>query len=48
MEKALPGSIPQHFVDKNIEAFNKGYQYGINILEKKKSEQTKKKEKTEA
>lgn len=47
VKKALPGSVPERFIDKNIEAFNKGYQYGIDVLEKKKSEQTKKKEKVE-
>ncbi len=48
VKKALPGSVPERFIDKNIEAFSKGYQYGIDVLEKKKPEQTKKKEKAEA
>ena len=48
VKKALPGSVPERFIDKNIEAFNKGYQYGIDILEKTKTKQKKKKEKTEA
>ncbi|MEK0337716.1 MAG: 2-oxoacid:acceptor oxidoreductase family protein [Nitrosopumilus sp.] len=29
VEKALPGSIPQRFVDKNIQAFEHGFQYGL-------------------
>ncbi len=48
VRKALPSSVPERFIDINMEAFNKGYQYGINILEKKKPESKKKKEKAEA
>lgn len=46
VKKALPSSVPERFIDINMEAFSKGYQYGIDILEKKKPKQTKKKEKT--
>ena len=46
VKKALPSSVPERFIDINIDAFNKGYQYGIDILEKKKAEPKKKREKT--
>ena len=28
MKKALPGSVPERFIDKNIEALERGYNYG--------------------
>jgi len=28
MKKALPGSVPDRFLDTNIEALEKGYEYG--------------------
>lgn len=28
VKKALPGSVPERFVDTNIEAFERGYNYG--------------------
>jgi 2-oxoglutarate ferredoxin oxidoreductase subunit gamma len=34
MKKALPGSVPDRFLDVNIEAFERGYQYGIDLLKK--------------
>ncbi len=34
MKKALPGSVPERFIDINIEAFDKGFQYGAETLEK--------------
>lgn len=34
MKKALPGSVPERFIDINIDAFEKGYEYGIETLEK--------------
>lgn len=30
--KALPSSVPERFVDLNLEAFEKGYEYGIALL----------------
>jgi 2-oxoglutarate ferredoxin oxidoreductase subunit gamma len=35
MKKALPGLVPDRFLDLNIKAFDKGYDYGIELLEKK-------------
>lgn len=32
MKKALPGSVPERFLDTNIEALEKGYEYGKNII----------------
>ncbi len=38
MKNALPGSVPEQFIDKNIEAFDKGYTFGKEILKSKTSE----------
>ncbi len=35
MKKALPGLVPERFLDLNIKAFDKGYNYGLEGLEKK-------------
>lgn len=32
MKQALPGLVPDRFLDKNIKAFDKGYAYGENVL----------------
>lgn len=32
MKKALPGSVPDRFLDTNIEALEKGYEYGKKLL----------------
>lgn len=32
MKKALPGSVPERFIDKNIEALERGYNYGLDLL----------------
>jgi len=34
MKKALPGSVPERFLATNIEALEKGYEYGINLTKK--------------
>lgn len=34
MKKALPGSVPERFIDKNIEALEKGYNYGKELTKK--------------
>ena len=34
-KKALPGLVPKRFLDLNIKAFDKGYNYGPEVLEKK-------------
>ncbi len=33
VKQALPGLIPERFLEKNIEAFDRGYQYGRELLE---------------
>lgn len=42
MKKALPGLVPDRFVDLNIKAFHKGYQYGEDLLAKEKQSKAKK------
>ena len=37
MKKALPGAVPNRFIDINIEAFDRGYNYGLEQLQNKKS-----------
>ena len=46
MKKALPGLVPDRFLDLNIRAFDKGYEYGLRILEESKKKPTKAKPKT--
>lgn len=46
MKKALPGAVPSRFVDINIEAFDRGYNYGLDELKKGKG--SRKKEPTTA
>lgn len=36
MKKALPGLVPERFLDLNIRAFDKGYDYGEEALKKDK------------
>lgn len=36
MKKALPGLVPDRFLDLNIKAFEKGYDYGLECLKEKK------------
>jgi 2-oxoglutarate ferredoxin oxidoreductase subunit gamma len=36
MKKALPGLVPERFLDLNIKAFDKGYEYGLKVLDEKK------------
>jgi len=36
MKKALPGLVPERFLDLNIKAFDKGYDYGKEILKEDK------------
>ena len=42
MKKALPGLVPERFIDRNIEAFDKGYVYGQKALLKTKKAAAKK------
>ena len=35
-KKALPGSVPERYLELNQKAFDKGYQYGCNLLNQKK------------
>jgi len=43
MKKALPGLVPGRFLDLNIKAFDKGYDYGEDALKKAKPVKVKKK-----
>ena len=36
MKKAIPGAVPSRFIDINIEAFDRGYNYGLEQLNKGK------------
>jgi 2-oxoglutarate ferredoxin oxidoreductase subunit gamma len=36
MKKALPGLVPDRFLDLNIKAFDEGYEYGLQALEEEK------------
>ena len=38
MKKALPGLVPKRFLELNIRAFEKGYEYGLELLAKEKNE----------
>jgi 2-oxoglutarate ferredoxin oxidoreductase subunit gamma len=40
MKKALPGLVPGRFLDLNIKAFDKGYDYGKEVLAKEKKSKT--------
>ncbi len=33
--KALPSSVPERFIDLNLAAFEKGYEYGVELLAEK-------------
>lgn len=47
MKKALPGLVPDRFLNLNIKAFDKGYEYGLKILKERK-QKTQKQGKTES
>lgn len=42
VKKALPGSVPDRFIDKNIQAFERGYDFGLEQLKKGNGQQKKK------
>ena len=42
MKKALPGLVPDRFLDLNIRAFEKGYDYGLHVLNEEKPKAKKK------
>ncbi len=42
MKKAIPGAVPGRFIDINIEAFDRGYNFGLEQLEKGKGSRKKK------
>ncbi len=46
MKKALPGLVPSRFLDLNIKAFDRGYEYGKKILDEEKKVTKKKVTKT--
>lgn len=33
VKKALPGSVPARFIEKNVDAFERGFDYGVELLE---------------
>ena len=48
MRKAIPGSVPDRFLEKNLDAFNKGYDFGLALKGAKKEPSPEKKAKTKA
>ena len=48
MKQALPGLVPDRFLDLNIRAFDKGYEYGLRVLEESRQKPKKTKPKTKA
>ena len=42
MKKALPGLVPDRFLDRNIDAFDKGYNHGQKAIQKTKKAAAKK------
>lgn len=46
IKKALPGLVPSRYLETNIKAFDRGYNYGLEVLEKEA--QTRAEEKAEA
>lgn len=41
VKKALPGAVPSRFIDINIEAFDRGYNFGLEQLNEGKSKREK-------
>ncbi|MCD6192993.1 MAG: pyruvate ferredoxin oxidoreductase [Candidatus Aminicenantes bacterium] len=41
MKKALPGLVPDRFLELNLKAFDRGYEYGLQVLAEKEKGQTK-------
>ena len=39
MQKAIPDSVPEKAIDLNMKAFERGYNYGRELLEKHKDPQ---------
>jgi 2-oxoglutarate ferredoxin oxidoreductase subunit gamma len=33
MKKAIPGSVPERFLDLNLKAFDRGYEYGLTVCQ---------------
>ncbi|MFQ6091365.1 MAG: 2-oxoacid:acceptor oxidoreductase family protein [bacterium] len=42
MRKAIPGSVPDRFLELNLKAFEKGYEYGMKLKREKKTGSTRK------
>ncbi|MBA7622385.1 MAG: pyruvate ferredoxin oxidoreductase [Calditrichaeota bacterium] len=42
MKKAIPGAVPNRFIDTNIEAFDRGYNFGLEQLNKGQGSRKKK------
>ncbi len=36
MKKALPGMVPDRFMELNLKGFDKGYEYGLSVLKENK------------
>lgn len=47
IKKALPGLVPSRYLDTNIKAFDKGFNYGLEVLEKEAQAKVEEKTKTE-
>jgi 2-oxoglutarate ferredoxin oxidoreductase subunit gamma len=47
MKKALPGLVPKRFLEHNMRAFEKGYNYGLEVLSQEKQEPKEFKQKEE-
>lgn len=47
IKKALPGLVPSRYLETNIKAFDKGFNYGLEILEKEAQAKAEEKTKTE-
>jgi len=43
IKKALPGLVPSRYLETNIKAFDRGYNYGLEVLEKEAQAQTEEK-----
>jgi 2-oxoglutarate ferredoxin oxidoreductase subunit gamma len=36
MKKALPGLVPKRFLDVNIKAFDRGFEFGAEVMSKER------------
>ncbi len=47
IKKALPGLVPSRYLDMNIKAFDRGFNYGLEVLEKEAQSKVEKEPKAE-